>query len=157
MAINHCLIAHPNADLKDIKSVYSHPQALGQCRSFLNRHSWKKIPAFDTAGSVKMIKELGKIEEAAIASKRAAAVYEMKVLAEGIQNRHDNFTRFLQSKGQHLCFLMVIRPPSCSRPGTYRGHCMMRSDLSQEGDQHDQSGIPTKKGEDLGNMVFSWT
>ncbi len=94
VAINHCLIAHPSADLKDIKSVYSHPQALGQCRSFLNRHSWEKIPAFDTAGSVKMIKERGKIEEAAIASKRAAAVYEMKVLAEGIQNRHDNFTRF---------------------------------------------------------------
>jgi prephenate dehydratase len=67
--------------------VYSHPQALGQCRAFLSRYpQWEKIPSYDTAGSVMMIKERGLKEEAAIASKRAASVYGMKVLQEDIQS-----------------------------------------------------------------------
>ncbi len=95
VAVNHCLIVRPEAQMGDIRRVYSHPQALGQCRSFLSKHpEWEKVPAFDTAGSVSMIAERGLKEEAAIASKRAASVYGMKVLLEGIQNRQDNFTRF---------------------------------------------------------------
>jgi prephenate dehydratase len=95
VAVHHCLIVRPEAQLADIRRIYSHPQALGQCRSFLSKHpQWEKVPAFDTAGSVSMIADRGLKEEAAIASKRAASVYGMKVLLEGIQNRQDNFTRF---------------------------------------------------------------
>jgi prephenate dehydratase len=93
--VSHCLIVLPEAHMEDIRRVYSHPQALGQCRNFLSKHpKWEKVPAFDTAGSVQMIAERGHNEEAAIASKRAASVYGMKVLVENIQNRQDNFTRF---------------------------------------------------------------
>ncbi len=93
--IRHCLIGHPEAELEDIRRVYSHPQALAQCRDLLNaHHEWQKVPAFDTAGSVRMIKERGLKEEAALASRRAASTYGMKVLLEDVQSVKNNITRF---------------------------------------------------------------
>jgi prephenate dehydratase len=95
LPIRHCLIGQPDAELKDVRKVYSHPQALGQSRNFLSEHpEWEKIPSFDTAGSVLMIKQRGLREEAAVASRRAAEQYGMKVLKEGIQNSNKNCTRF---------------------------------------------------------------
>jgi prephenate dehydratase/chorismate mutase/prephenate dehydratase len=91
----HCLIGQADTELRDIVRVYSHPQALGQCRSFLAKYpGWEKVPAFDTAGSVRFIRDRGHKEEAAIASRRAAEMYGCKVLREGIQMSDDNFTRF---------------------------------------------------------------
>jgi len=91
----HCLIGHPGAGMDDVARVYSHPQALAQCRSFLQKNpGWESIPAYDTAGSVKQVKERNHREEAAIASGRAAQVYGMEILREGIQDSHRNFTRF---------------------------------------------------------------
>lgn len=100
----HCLISHPGSEIGDIIRVYSHPQALGQCRSFLARYpGWEKVPAFDTAGSVRLIRERGQKEEAAIASRRAAEVYGMKVLREGIQGSDENYTRFFAlRRSSHL-------------------------------------------------------
>jgi chorismate mutase/prephenate dehydratase len=93
--IRHCLIGHPDASLEDIGRIYSHPQALAQCRDLLSSHpEWQKVPAFDTAGSVRMVMERGLKEEAAIASKRAATTYGMKVLLEDVQSIKDNITRF---------------------------------------------------------------
>ncbi|MDD1768666.1 MAG: prephenate dehydratase [Methanomassiliicoccales archaeon] len=93
--VKHCLIGHPDAEIEDIRRVYSHPQALGQCRTFLSRYpQWEKVPSYDTAGSVKIIKERGDRSEAAIASARTAKEYGMKILKEGIQNSHLNYTRF---------------------------------------------------------------
>jgi len=93
--VRHCLIGHSDAEIGDIVRVYSHPQALGQCRTFLSRYpQWEKIPTYDTAGSVELVRQRGMKEEAAIASERAAREYGMKVLKEGIQNSHMNFTRF---------------------------------------------------------------
>ena len=56
--IDHCLIANPGIGMKSIRTVYSHPQALGQCRSYIEKHGFNSIPFYDTAGSVKMIKEI---------------------------------------------------------------------------------------------------
>ncbi|MBS7659355.1 MAG: prephenate dehydratase [Candidatus Bathyarchaeia archaeon] len=92
--IVHCLIAHPGVRLSDIKTVYSHPQALAQCRNFLEKLNCEVIPAFDTAGSVKMIKERGLIDAAAIASERAAKIYGMNVLVKDIGDSINNYTRF---------------------------------------------------------------
>jgi len=58
LRIVHCLISNPDTSLSDIKTVYSHPQALGQCRNFLEKLNCKIVPVHDTAGSVKMIKIL---------------------------------------------------------------------------------------------------
>ncbi|MCX6650673.1 MAG: prephenate dehydratase [Methanomassiliicoccales archaeon] len=93
--IRHCLIGHPDGSLKDVRRVYSHPQALAQCRDLLTSHpEWQKVPAFDTAGSVRMVKERGSKDEAAIASRRAASTYGMKVLLADVQSVQDNITRF---------------------------------------------------------------
>ncbi|MDD1768303.1 MAG: prephenate dehydratase [Methanomassiliicoccales archaeon] len=93
--VKHCLIGHPDVEIEDITRVYSHPQALGQSRTFLSRYpQWEKVPSYDTAGSVKIIKERGDKSEAAIASARTAKEYGMKILKEGIQNSHQNYTRF---------------------------------------------------------------
>ena len=94
LRISHCLIAIEGATLDSIKKVYSHPQALGQCRSFLNHLNCELIPASDTAGSVKMIKEQGLTDAAAVASAQAAEIYGMRIIAREIEDNPHNFTRF---------------------------------------------------------------
>ncbi|MDP3982235.1 MAG: prephenate dehydratase [bacterium] len=95
LPVHHCLISHPGATLLDIKEVYSHPQALGQCREFLEQNKWDMIPFYDTAGSVRMIKEENKKNGAGIASALAAEIYGMEVLAQNIETENTNTTRFL--------------------------------------------------------------
>lgn len=92
--IEHCLIANPNTKLEEIKAVYSHPQALAQCRGFLEKSGWELIPTYDTAGSVKMLKENGLKNAAAVASERAADLYEMQILARDVADNPENYTRF---------------------------------------------------------------
>ena len=94
LRVVHCLIANPGARLDLIKKVYSHPQALGQCRAFLKHLECELIPTYDTAGSVKMIKEKGITDGAAIASARAAEIYGMKIITTEIEDNQNNFTRF---------------------------------------------------------------
>jgi chorismate mutase/prephenate dehydratase len=94
LRISHCLIAVEGATLDTIKTVYSHPQALGQCRSFLNHLNCELIPASDTAGSVRMIKEQSRRDIAAVASSKAADIYGMKIIAREIEDNPHNFTRF---------------------------------------------------------------
>ena len=93
LEIHHCLIS--NGDIDNISTVYSHPQALGQCSDFIQEKSLKTVPTYDTAGSVKIIKDLGEKNVAAIASKNAAEIYNMPVLKEKIENDPNNVTRFL--------------------------------------------------------------
>jgi len=100
LRIVHCLIADPEARLDMVKKVYSHPQALGQCQAFLKQLGCELIPTYDTAGSVKMIKEQGITDGAAIASTRAAEIYKMKILSRGIEDNQNNFTRFFLLGGQ---------------------------------------------------------
>jgi len=90
----HCLIAGTGVGLDDIRRVYSHPQALAQCRNFLKHLDAELIPTYDTAGSVKMLKEKGLTDSAAIASARAAQLYGMNIVARGIEDTPNNFTRF---------------------------------------------------------------
>ncbi|MCW4018146.1 MAG: prephenate dehydratase [Candidatus Bathyarchaeota archaeon] len=92
--IEHCLIVNPGTSLSDIKTVYSHPQALAQCRTFLEELGREIVSAYDTAGSVKMLKERGLHDAAAVASERAAKLYNMHILAEDIADNTENYTRF---------------------------------------------------------------
>ncbi len=91
--IDHCLIG--TGKLDDIDTVYSHPQALGQCRKFIESHHMKKIPTYDTAGSIKHVKSLGRNNFAGIASKEASEIYEMPIISHSIADNTNNYTRFL--------------------------------------------------------------
>ncbi|HKD50331.1 MAG TPA: prephenate dehydratase [Candidatus Acidoferrum sp.] len=90
------LIALPGASMGNIRSVASHPMALAQCERFLAAHpNWKRIPAEDTAGSVREAISAGDQSRAAIAGRRAAEHYRAAILAERIQDNSENFTRFV--------------------------------------------------------------
>jgi chorismate mutase/prephenate dehydratase len=94
LRIAHYLIANPETELDTVNVVYSHPQALGQCRSYLEGLGVDLVSTYDTAGSVKMIKEQKLTSAAAIAGERAAEIYKMKILAEDIADTKNNYTRF---------------------------------------------------------------
>ena len=95
LRVRHCLITFEDVEKKDIQRVISHPQALGQCAGYLRSLGVKTEPVYDTAGSVKMLRTSGERTTAAIASKRAAQLYGMKILEEGIEDNQENYTRFL--------------------------------------------------------------
>jgi len=90
------LIGCPGAGLSDIRSVSSHPMALAQCERFFGQHpSIKRLPAEDTAGSVREALARGDKAHAAIAGKYAAERYRGAIIAERIQDDSENFTRFV--------------------------------------------------------------
>ena len=91
--IEHCLIG--NGKLEEVDTVYSHPQALGQCRDFIQKYNMKTVPTYDTAGSVKIIKEISKTNVSCIASKTASQIYDVPIISENIANNLNNYTRFL--------------------------------------------------------------
>ncbi|MFQ6095258.1 MAG: prephenate dehydratase [Candidatus Bathyarchaeia archaeon] len=94
LKIAHCLIANPGTDMGSIKVIYSHPQALAQCRGFLESLNCEIISTYDTAGSVKMIKEKRLMDAGAVAGERAAEIYGMSILARNISDDPNNYTRF---------------------------------------------------------------
>ncbi len=97
LSIHHCLIAHPGVRLGEIRKVISHPQALAQCDGYLRAMPGVKVePVYDTAGSVKLVKAGSDRSVAAVASRRAADLYEMAILAENIEDHDTNITRFLE-------------------------------------------------------------
>jgi prephenate dehydratase len=94
LRISHCLMALPGEKAADIRTIYSHPQALAQCEGFLSKLKVEIMPTYDTAGSAKMIKEKGLKGCAAIASRRAADIYGLEILAPEIETNINNYTKF---------------------------------------------------------------
>ena len=91
--VEHFLIS--TGKIEDIDTVYSHPQALGQCSDFIQNGKLKTVPTYDTAGSVKIIKEMNDVHSAAIASNDAGNLYDIPVVKQRIENNPNNYTRFL--------------------------------------------------------------
>lgn len=89
------LIVNPGVTLKDIRRVCSHPQGLAQCHKFLSRHpEIEKVSVYESAAGVKLIKEKGMMDAAAIASRTAALRHDAVVLMEGIQDLETNYSRY---------------------------------------------------------------
>jgi prephenate dehydratase len=110
------LIAMPGATMQDIRNVASHPMALAQCERFFAAHpQFKRVPAEDTAGSVREMMSRGDRTCAAIAARRAATHYHANILAERIQDNAENFTRFvllvaLEKAAGGVMFLTPLQP-----------------------------------------------
>lgn len=95
LRVRHQLMALPAASLQTIKQVYSHTQALGQCRNTLRQLGLKPVPEADTAGSARLVAESGDTTLAAIASSLAAEIYGLKILRSDVEDEAHNTTRFV--------------------------------------------------------------
>ena len=96
LRVEHNLIANPGVGLRQIRQIYSHPAALEQCSRLLRKlKTIEKISFYDTAGSVKYIRDRRLKTAAAIASENAARIYGMKILRRGVEDEPENYTRFL--------------------------------------------------------------
>jgi len=95
LRVQHCLLGLQGATIGGIRQALSHPQALAQCEHNLARLGIERVPAADTAGSARLVKEWNDPHKAAIASTRAAQVYGLEILVENFEDDPSNYTRFL--------------------------------------------------------------
>ena len=128
LRIKHYLIGMPGSEMDGIHRVYSHPVALAQCRRFLAEHPhMEAVPFYDTAGSVKQLIELRDRHAAAIASVQAAATYSGAILASGIEDDPENYTRFfVLRRPEDIVFNPLVNKLSLAftvahQPGTLVG------------------------------------
>src|SRR5882672_10432429 len=126
LPIEHHLIGCPGATLQGIRSVASHPMALAQCERFFSTHpDLKRVPAEDTAGSVRDVISGGDKSAAGIAGRRAAEQYRGVILAENIQDNAENFTRF-------VLLIPVVREGSSEPAGSASACSPAVTDLMTE-------------------------
>ena len=102
LRVEHQLLAIRGAKLEDITFASSHPQALAQCSEFLKQHNISPVARIDTAKSCEDVRTWQDPTKAAIASKLAASIYGLDILASNIENAHNNTTRFLILSREHL-------------------------------------------------------
>ena len=95
LPIHLCLLVLPGTDYREIRTVYSHPQALAQARNFLARNKLDPVPYSDTAGAARMLAEKRPKGSAAIASKFCEKLYHLEIVKEGVEDLDKNITRFL--------------------------------------------------------------
>lgn len=95
LKVEHCLLARPGVQLKDVKEVVAHEQALNQCSEFL-KSSGAKVTVFsNNAAAAKYVSESGRTDIAAIASMNCAGLYGLSVLSDHVANSDHNYTRFI--------------------------------------------------------------
>jgi prephenate dehydratase/chorismate mutase/prephenate dehydratase len=95
MPVHHSLMIVPGSDYREVREVYSHSQALAQCRRFLSRNNLTPVPYYDTAGAAKMLAEEQPRGAACIAGKLAAELYNLEIVKSNIEDLTSNRTRFL--------------------------------------------------------------
>lgn len=95
LQIRQNLLVNPGVKLEDIREVHSHTMALQQCYDFLDKHKWRLVETDDTALSARYIHQHKSKHVAAIASKLAAELYDLKMIAPNIHTLKNNYTRFL--------------------------------------------------------------
>jgi len=122
LSISQNLLVNPGVQLKDIKEVHSHPMAILQCLDFLEQHDYKLVESEDTALSAKMVHQHKSKHTAAIASKFAAQLYNLEVIAPDIHTLKNNITRFL---------IMVPRNKSIVIEGANKASIYFQTDHSK--------------------------
>ena len=95
LKVDHCLLAKDDIDISTIKEVYSHEQAIAQCAGFLKTLGCKVTAHEDTAGAAKMVAESPRKDIAALSSRHCATLYGLRRLADSVQDRGNNYTRFI--------------------------------------------------------------
>jgi prephenate dehydratase len=118
--IQHSLLGKRKSSIQEIRKVFSHPKALAQCERFFFEHPWMEATAhYDTAGAAADVAEGNHPSQAAIAHATAAEIYGLEILAQGIEDHRENYTRFflLSREGSEgnrcsLCFTIDHRPGS---------------------------------------------
>jgi prephenate dehydratase/chorismate mutase len=95
MPIHHSLLALPETEYRDLRIVYSHPQALAQCRDFIARHKLEAKPFYDTAGAARMLSENKPDAACVIANKLCAELYRLEIMQENVEDHESNSTRFV--------------------------------------------------------------
>ena len=93
--VHHCLLALPEDDPATLHSALSHPQALAQTMGYLTKHGLKPVVSADTAGSARLVREDAMHGHAAVAGRRAAEFYSLRIVAADIEDNPYNFTKFL--------------------------------------------------------------
>jgi prephenate dehydratase len=123
LRVRHCLLALPGVQLADVRRVFSHPQALSQCLANLKRMGLQPVPQADTAGSARLVQETQDRQAGVLASRRAAEVYGMHILAQDMEDNPANFTRFLALSAHPLPdpSLEGIPPSNQKQPGSASG------------------------------------
>jgi prephenate dehydratase len=132
--VNQCLLCLPGQKLSDIKRVISHPQALAQSEAFLRELGAETIATYDTAGSARQVHEEQLQGVAAVASAGAAEIYQLEILAHGIQTIKDNYTRFIA----------LGRESAPRRPGPAKTMLVMATS-HQPGSLHRSLGVLAAK------------
>ena len=100
LPIHHCLLALPGTDHRELRMVYSHSQALAQCRQFLSRNNLEASPYYNTAAAAKMLSENRPKAAAVIASRLCGDLYDLEIIKENIEDFDRNITRFLVLSGK---------------------------------------------------------
>jgi len=95
LRINHAFLTLKETDYRGIREVYSHPQALAQCRGFIERNNLEDRPYYNTAGAARMLSELRPKATAVIAHKLCAKIYDLDIIKENIEDDSSNITRFV--------------------------------------------------------------
>lgn len=95
LQIKQNLLVNPGVKLSDIREVHSHPMALQQCFEFMDKYNWKLVETEDTALSAKLLHQHRSKHIAAIASRLAAELFQLQILAPNIHTMKNNYTRFL--------------------------------------------------------------
>lgn len=118
LPVRHCLLCLPGADHREIRQVFSHTQALAQCRGFFARNRLDAVPYYDTAGAARMLAEEKPRASAVLASRLAGELYGLEVIKEGVQDSDNNRTRFFvlarQDEGKRLARGREGRRQKCS-------------------------------------------
>lgn len=122
LPITHCLMVNEGVELKDVKRVISHPQALAQCAEYIKENGFESMSFENTALAAKNVKEMGYADTAAIASKETAELFGLKVIASGINASRTNTTRFVafsraqnevkaqnRKMNQHFILMFTVR------------------------------------------------